>query len=115
MHVHALLAGMARQGGGGAQHIQLQQTQFAVADDKKVAAAAGGVEKAQRAQLFVKLKQLIALAFDFFKLGAQFIQKKRANELEDVFFRCVVRAQVAAGLFVHDGLKQAAEDGGADG
>ena len=45
-----------------AQHFQLQHAQFAVGDDEEVAAAAGGVEKGQRAQLLVELEQLVAVA-----------------------------------------------------
>ena len=115
VHVHAALAGVALQRGGGAQHVQLQQAQFAVADDEEVAAAAGGVEEGERAQLLVKVEQAVAVALGLVEFGAQFIEEQRADELEDVLFTRVVRAQVAACLGVHDALEQAAEDGGADG
>jgi hypothetical protein len=115
VHVHALLACVAAEFMAGAQHGQFQQTQLAVCQHQKVAAATGGVKKAQVAQLLVKLKQAVAVAFDLAKLSPQRIQKQWLDELLDVFFRCVVRAQVAAGIGVHDALEQAAEDGGADG
>ena len=115
VHVHALLAGVAAELMAGAQHLQLQQTQFAVADDEEISAAAGGVEKREAAQFFVELEQTVAVVFGLFELGAQVIQKQWTDQLEDVFLTGVVRAQVAAGLGVHDALEQAAKDGGADG
>ena len=115
VHVHALLACVAAQRMAGAQHLQLQQTQFAVADDEEISAAAGGVEKREAAQFFVELEQTVAVVFGLFELGAQVIQKQWTDQLEDIFLTGVVRAQVAAGLGVHDALEQAAKDGGADG
>jgi hypothetical protein len=99
----------------GAQHVQLQQAQLAVADHQEIAAAAGRVEKREGAQLLVELEQPVAVAFDLLELGAQLIQKQRLDQLEDVLLAGVVRAQVAARLLVHDALEQAAEDGRADG
>ncbi len=105
VHIHALLAG----GIAGAQHFQLQQAQLAVTDHQKISAAAGRVKKRQRSQLFMKFKQLVFVALDLGKLGPQLLQKQGLDELEDVFLRRVVRAQIAARLVVHDALEQAAE------
>ena len=115
VHVHAFLARVAAQLVAGAKHLQLQRAQLSVADDQEVAAATGGVEKGELAQLFVKLEQLVAVAFDLVEFGVQIVQKQRLDELKDVFFAGVVGAQVAAGLGIHDALEQAAENGGADG
>ena len=110
LHIDAELAGLVR----GAQHVQFQQAQFAVADDQKIAAAAGRVKKRQPPQLLVKLGEPVLVAFDPRKLGPQRIQKQRLDQLEDVFLAGVMRAQVAPRLVVHDALEQAAENRRAD-
>jgi hypothetical protein len=71
---------------GGAQHFQFQQPQLAVGDDEDVAAAAGGVEEGERAQLLVEVEQFVAVVADFSELGPQRIQEQRLDELENVFF-----------------------------
>jgi len=97
VHVDAALAALALQFGGGAQHVQFEQTQLAVADDQKVATAAGRVEKAQGAQLFVKVEQPVALVPHALELGAQAVEEQRLDELEDVFLgRCSARPGCAA-------------------
>ena len=103
-------AAAARIAGAGAQHIQLQQPQLAVGHHQKIAAAAGGIEKGQPAQFLVELEQPVAVVFDLVELGAQFVEKQRADQLEDVLFAGVVGAQVAARPGVHDRLEQCAEN-----
>ena len=115
VHIHRQLALVGAQFVVGPQHLQLQLAQFAVADDQEVAAPTGRVKKRQLAQLFVKFKQLVAVAFDPLKLGVQFVQKQGLDQLEDVGLRRVVRTQVAAGFLVHDALEQAAKNRRADG
>src|SRR3546814_10815996 len=44
----------------------------------------------------------------------QVVEEQRADQLEDVLFAGVVRAQVAAGFGVHHRLEHRAEDGRAD-
>ena len=111
VHIQHLLAVAV----AGAQHFQFQQAQFAVADHQKISTPAGRVQKSEGAQLEVELRQPTLVAFDLVELGPEIIQKQWLDELEDVFFRGVVRAQVAAGLLVHDALEQAAKDGRTDG
>ena len=65
VHVQHLLAAAV----GGAQNLDFELAQFAVGNDKKVAAATGGVKKGQRAQAFVKFKQAALIAFDAVKFG----------------------------------------------
>ncbi len=98
----------------GAQHVQLQLAQFAVGDHQKVAAAASRVEKSQRAQLLVELEQFVPVAFHPLELVMQFVEEQWLNELEDVLFAGVVRADVAPRLGIHDALEQRAEDRGRD-
>ena len=110
MNVHAELP----VGNAGAQHLELQQAQLAVADDEEVAAAAGRVKKREQPQFFVKLEQLVSIALDLVELGPQLVQKQRLDELEDVLLAGVVRSEVAARLVVHDRLEQRTEDRGRD-
>jgi hypothetical protein len=81
VHVHTLLAGRAAEHVAGAQHVQLQLAQLAVADHQEISAAAGRVEKREGAQLLVKVEQPVAVALDLLELGAQLIQKQRLMSL----------------------------------
>lgn len=113
--VHVHITGAAAGELAGTQHVQLQLTQLAVADDEEVTATTGRIEKREQAQLLVKLEQLVAVALDLVELGAQLVQKQGLDELENVLFAGVVGTQIAPGLLVHDALEQAAENGRADG
>lgn len=59
----------------------------------------------------MKLIKLFGLAFDALEFRPQIVQKQRANQLEDVLFRGVVRTEIAAHFLIHDGLKQRLEYG----
>ena len=102
-----------------ANDVVFEPAQFAVGHHQKVAAAAGGIEKAQAAHGFVQSVDGFS-AFGFgcffgcFKLLAQVIHKQAVDDLEDVGFFGVVRAQFAPLDTVHDALKQAAKNFGAD-
>ena len=63
----------------------------------------------------MKLQHAMAVVFDAFKLGLQFIQKQRLDQLQDIRLRGVMRTEMTAHIRIHDALKQAAEDGRADG
>ena len=109
VHVHHLLAFQL-----SSDHGDLQFAQLAVGDHQKIAAAAGGVQEAQFAELLVEPVQLGLAALHFLELGPEFIEEERLDELEDVGLAGVVRAEVAAGLGVHGALEEGAEDGRAD-
>ena len=94
------------------EHFDFQQAQFAVGDDEEVAAAAGGVEKAQARKFLVEAPQFGLVAFDALKFGAQIVQEQRADDFEDVAFAGVMRADLPPLLRLHDGLKERAENGG---
>ena len=96
------------------EDFQLKFAQLAVGDDEEVATAARGVEKAQLCQSFVKFDEFGRVALDFFKLGPERVEKQWFDEFKDVFLGGVVCAEVAPRGGVHDGLKQAAENRGAD-
>ncbi|MFZ1222201.1 MAG: hypothetical protein WAR01_03055, partial [Dokdonella sp.] len=96
------------------QHFDFEQAQFAVGDDEEVAAATSGIEKAQAGELDVEALELAFVVADFFQFGFQFVEEQRADQLQDVLFAGVVRAQVAPGLGIHDRLEHRAEDGRAD-
>ena len=102
------------------EHFEFQRAEFAVGDDKEVAAAAGRVEEAELGQLVLKFGEARgaargAVGFDALEFGAEIVEEKRADEFEDVLLRRVVRANLAAFLGVHDRLKERTEDGGRDG
>lgn len=117
IHVHAQegedLADPLAEGGGGAQDIQFQSSQLAVGHHQKIAAATGRIEKRQSLQLLVKFEQLVLVALDHLELGAQFVEKQRPNQAQDVRFARVMRTQFTAtglGVQVHHLLEHGAED-----
>ncbi|MFZ2631678.1 MAG: hypothetical protein WA081_15295 [Desulfosalsimonadaceae bacterium] len=59
----------------------------------------------------MELEKFLFVGFDFLEFFPQGIEKKWAYEFQDVFFTGIVRAEIAAGGFVHDGLKQGPENG----
>ena len=101
------------------QDFEFELAQFAVGDDEEVAAAAGGVEEGEPGHAFVEGLEAGDAAGGFIgtgglELGAEFIEEERADEFEDVFFRGVVRADLASLGGIHDALEEGAEDGGGD-
>ena len=84
MHIDTLLSGVAAYALAGAQHGQFQQPQLTIGHHQKIATAAGRVKKRQGAQHFVKVKKLAAVVLDALKLGPQFVEKQRLDQLEDV-------------------------------
>jgi hypothetical protein len=54
--------------------------QLAVADDQKVAAAAGRIKERQGPRLLVEFKQSIAIALDLRELGPEVIEKQGLDE-----------------------------------
>ena len=98
---------------GRAQHVQLDPAQLAVGHHQEVAAAAGRVQKVQRLQPLVELEQLVLVASDGGQLGAQLVEKQRADQAQDVGLAGVVRAQFSApgcGVELHHLLEHRAED-----
>ena len=81
---------------------------------RKLPQPQAGSRNLRRGQLFVELVQPGAAGFGLVELGAQVVEEQRPDQLEDVLFAGVVRAEVAARLGVHDRLEQRAEDGRAD-
>lgn len=61
-----------------------RSAQFAIGDDQKVAASAGGIEKIQPPQFLVKFQQPVFVVFDFFKLFPK-PSRKSDDEFENVF------------------------------
>ena len=102
---------------GGAQHLDFDPPQFAVADDEEIAATAGGIEERESREFFLELEQLVLVALDLVELRPQLVEEQRADQLEDVRFAGVVRAELAAAVarveFDH-GLKHGAENGRRD-
>ncbi|MBW7835404.1 MAG: hypothetical protein H3C28_02035 [Sphingomonadales bacterium] len=101
------------------QHLDFQHPQFAVGDDQKVAAAAGGVEKFEIPQLFLKLQQVrnaaaVSPRLQPVEFRLQVIQEQWSDDLHDILFGGIVRALGAALLGIHHRLKKRAEDGGRD-
>src|SRR6056297_58631 len=98
-----------------AQHLHLQQAQFAVGDDQEITAAAGGIEECQAGQMPLKRLQpppLVASErFEPVELGAQIVKEQRLDHLEDVLLGGVMRAFLAPLCRVHHRLKKRAEDG----
>ena len=52
-----------------AQHLEFEQTKFAVADDQEVAAPASRVEEGECTESFVKLLEASSVCFDGFQFG----------------------------------------------
>ena len=92
------------------EHLDLQQAQFAVGDDEEIAAAAGGVQEAELADLLVEAPQLGLVGPDALELGAQAVKEEGADDLEDVALAGVVPADLAALARLHDRLEERAED-----
>src|SRR5690606_37024232 len=83
-------------------------------EDEEVATAAGGIEQLQRAEM-AEEGIVIARPGAAVEAGLQLVEQERADELEDVAFAGVVRADLPAGAVLHDPLEEGAEDDGADG
>jgi len=84
----------------GAQYLQFKLPQFPIGDDQEVAAAASGVEEFQPGQALMKLGQLFPLVLDLVEFSPELVQEERPDELEDVLFRGVVGAEMAALLLI---------------
>jgi len=96
------------------EDFKFEQAQLAVGDDQEVAAAAGGVEERERAQLLVERRQPAAVVPDRFELGPQVVEKQGVDQLEDIAFGGVVRPDLTALRGLHDRLEERAEHGGRD-
>ena len=62
---------------------------------RKLPQPQAGSRNVSVARLLVKLEQSFPLAFDPVEFRPQVVEKQRPDELEDVLFRGVVRAEVA--------------------
>ena len=76
--------------------VHLQLTQFAEADHKEVATAAGGIEKGERGEFVVKIGQKFFVLFDLGEFGTQVVHAQRVDDAQDVALTGVVRAELAA-------------------
>ncbi len=96
-----------------------QAAQFAVGDDQKVAAAAGGIEKGQRGELVVQGLQPGFAVAGGGEFVAQVVHAQGAEYAQDVAFAGVVRAEFAAaglaalvrGMRFEHALEHGAENG----
>ncbi len=100
----------------GLERFQFQGADFAIGDDQKIAAPAGGIEKGQPRQLVLKFAQRPVPACLARDDGGQFrfqiIQKQRPDDLHDIGFGGVMRALRPPFLRVHHRLEQRPENGG---
>jgi len=99
------------------QDLDLEIAQFSIRNDEEIAAAAGGIEKGQGAELVVKRLQCLAAAGVLPRhqppeFSAQLVEKKRLDHLQDVFFARIMCAFRPPLLAIHNRLKQRAEDRG---
>src|SRR5690625_6043181 len=77
---------------------QLQGAQLTVGDDQEVSAAAGRVEKCDRAEVFEQLLEVALLRACLDEPFLELVEEQGADELQDVGLGCVVLAQSAPGL-----------------
>jgi len=101
----------------GDESFVFETAEFAIGEDKEVAAAAGGVEEAQAAEFLLEGEKAIGasggtVGENFCKLGMEFVEKKRVEEFHDVALRSVMGADLTAGFVVEDALEEGAENGG---
>ena len=101
----------------GAEEIEFEGAEFAVGDDEKIAAAAGGIEETQRRELLVKLSEGFGFrggGAELGEFGFEVVEEERVEDAADIFLGGVVGAFGAALLLVHHALEEGAEDGGRD-
>ncbi|OQA29814.1 MAG: hypothetical protein BWY57_03196 [Betaproteobacteria bacterium ADurb.Bin341] len=96
------------------EDFDLKQAQLAVGDDEEVAAAARRIEEPQLAQPLVELPEHGLAAPGLLELRPQGVHEERVNDLEDIAFRGVMSAGLAALLGVHHALEERAENRGGD-
>lgn len=102
----------------GAEDFELDGAEFAVGDDEKAVAAAGGVEKAEGGEAVVELLEAFLATGggggDLGEFGLEVVEKERVDEAADVFLGGIVGAFGAALGGLHDALEEGAEDAGGD-
>ena len=99
------------------KHLEFQPPQLPVSDDEKISAAASRIEEILAREILVKFEQRVLVVLCARELGAQVVQKQRADQLENVRFRRVMRAELTAAVFgfeLDDFLEHRAEDGRRD-